>query len=649
MPKKQTKQIETENPKKLRGKSSSTNEPEGGSLWLAAITVLGVVFGDIGTSPLYALQKSLSGSGSVGPAASNILGLLSLIFWSIVIVIAVKYVVYVMKASNENEGGILALMALIEPAHPKDRGQRQWLILLGIFGAALLYGDGMITPAISVLSAVEGLKVANPGMANFVLPITVVILVLLFIFQKQGTSRVGWIFGPVMMVWFIVLLVTGVAGILKNTSILHAINPVYAIRFFGSEGFIAFLVLGSVFLVVTGGEALYADIGHFGRRPIRLSWFILVMPALLANYFGQGAILLNNKEMAGKQVFFYLGPDWSKLPLVILATFATIIASQAIISASFSLTRQAVLLGYLPHLRMVQTSKEQPGQIYIAGINWILMIATIGLVLAFRKSVNLAGAYGVAVSTTMVITTLLMFVVASEKWKWPLWTVIAITACFLTIDLLFMASNFFKIWQGGYFPLIVAGIVFLMMTVWRTGNKHMTPIEGKRKRSVKTFMHNIGRISPERVKGTAVFLTDDIQKVSLLLIRQLESFKVLNEEVILLMPEITDEPRVPSEGRVKVNDLGKGIIQMTIHFGFMENPNIPNMLKETKISGKPIDLESVIYYIEYPRIVYGGKWGRKKIIAKMFSYMARNAANPVEFFRIPLDQVLEVGVRVHMQ
>ncbi len=651
MPKKQqqTQQIESENTGKLRGKKSANEEPKGSSLLVAGLAVLGVVYGDIGTSPLYALQKCLSGSDSISAGRQQILGLLSLIFWALVIVIAVKYIAYVMRASNENEGGILALMALIEPAHPDDRSRRQWLILLGIFGAALLYGDGMITPAISVLSAIEGIKIADPGFGNFVIPITVGILILLFIFQKQGTQGVGRVFGPVMMVWFIVLMVTGIIGIVREPEILKAVNPVYAIKFFPQAGFKGFLVLGAVFLVVTGGEALYADIGHFGRKPIRMTWFSLVMPALLANYFGQGALLLKQPEMAGKQVFYYLGPHWTLYPMVVLSTMATIIASQAIISASFSLTRQAVLLGYLPQLKMVQTSEDQPGQIYIGGINWILMIATIGLVLGFQTSVNLAGAYGVAVSTTMVITTILMYIVAREKWKWPMWIVIPITLFFLLIDLAFMGSNMFKILQGGYFPLIIAGLVFMLMNVWRTGQARMTPVEGKKQRSTTTFLNNIKKRSPSRVPGTAVFLTDDIQLVSLLLMRQLETFGMLNEKIILLSPEIMDSPRFPPDKRNEIKDLGKGIIQLVVRFGFMENPNIPNILKTTEVLGKPIDLEKVIYYIEYPKIVYGGKWGRKKFIAKVFSFMARNAASPVEFFKIPQDQVLEVGIRVHLQ
>ena len=649
MPKKQTKQVESENPEKLRGKAESTKNSGDGSLWMTGLAVLGVVFGDIGTSPLYALQKCLSGSYAATPSPGNILGLLSLIFWSLTIVITIKYIAYVMRASNENEGGILALMALIEPAHPRDKSRRNWIILLGIFGAALLYGDGMITPAISVLSAVEGLKIVNPEMENFIIPVTIAILVMLFVFQKQGTSGVGVVFGPVMSVWFLALIATGLTGILQNPSVFHALNPVWAVKFLASSGINGFLVLGSVFLVVTGGEALYADIGHFGKKPVRLSWFILVMPALVVNYFGQGAVLLKDPGIAGKQIFFFLGPSWTLIPMVILATIATIIASQAIISASFSLTRQAVLLGYLPHLKIVQTSEDQPGQVYISGINWILMLATIGLVLGFKKSVNLAGAYGIAVSTTMVITTILMFIVAREKWKWPLYAIIPLTVVFLGIDLGYMASNMFKIWKGGFFPIMIALLVFLLMLVWRTGNARMDPLGGKKSRSVETFMKLLKKHAPERVSGTAVFLTANISEVSLLLMRQLEFFRVVNEEVILLLPEIMDVPKVHVDQRVEVRDLGSGIIQMTIKFGFMENPNIPSILRNSKFNRKKVDPEKIIYYIEYPRIVYGGSRGSKKFIAKIFSFMARNSANPVEFFRIPVDQVLEVGVRVHLR
>ena len=647
--KEQTSQVGTEEPEKLRGSKSDDKELKGGKLWLATLSVLGIVFGDIGTSPLYALQKCFTGHGSVSFKPEYILGLLSLIFWSLTLVIAIKYIAYVMRASNEKEGGILALMALIEPAHPKDRTRRKWLIFIGVFGAALLYGDGMITPAISVLSAVEGLKVINSGFESYVIPIAVIILILLFLFQKQGTSKVGSLFGPVMLVWFITLIISGVVGILKDLSVLRAVNPIYAIRFFGSAGFDAFLVLGAVFLVVTGGEALYADIGHFGKKPIRLGWFMLVMPALAINYFGQGAVLLNNPSLAGKQVFYYILPDWSLYPMVIMSTMATIIASQAIISASFSLTRQAVILGYLPQLKLLQTSSKQMGQIYIPVVNIILMIATIALVLGFRKSINLAGAYGVAVSMTMMITTILMFIVAREKWKWNLPVIILVTVFFLLIDLAFLSSNMFKITEGGYFPLMIGIIVFILMIVWHTGNARMAPIGGKKQQSLKTFMKRIKKHSPKRFPGTAVFLTNEIGQVSLLMMRYLDLFKVLNKDVILLLPEIMDEPTVPPDKRIEVEDLGEGIKKLVVHFGFMENPNIPNILADIEISGKKIELDNVIYYVEYPRMVYSGNWNSKKFVASVYSFMAKNAANPISFFGIPLNQVLEVGVRVHLK
>jgi len=647
--KKQAGQISTEEPDKLRGKKYGDQEPAGKQLWLAALAVLGVVFGDIGTSPLYALQKCFTGHGSVEFSSTHVLGLLSLIFWSLVLVIAIKYIAYVMRASNEREGGILALMALIEPAHTKDGSRRKWLIIIGVFGAALLYGDGMITPAISVLSAVEGLKVIDTNFESFVIPIAVVILILLFIFQKQGTSRVGSLFGPVMMVWFIILIISGIVGIAKETSVIRAINPLYAIQFFSTSGFDGFLVLGAVFLVVTGGEALYADIGHFGKKPIRLIWFLLVMPALVINYFGQGAVLLSNPELAGKQVFFYLLPGWSLYPMIVMATLATIIASQAIISASFSLTRQAVILGYLPQLKLLQTSSKQAGQIYIPFVNLLLMIATIGLVLGFKRSVNLAGAYGVAVSMTMLITTILMFIAAREKWNWPLTVVVLITTLFLLIDLAFLSANMFKITKGGYFPILIGLAVFTLMMVWHTGNARLVPAGGKKQRSLDTFMERIKEVTPERFPGTAVFLTTEIEQVSLLMMRYLEFFKVLNEDVILLMPEIKAEPRVPSDKRVEVEDLGEGITKIVVHFGFMENPNIPNILKNTEINGKTVDIEKVVYYVEYPRMMYGGKWNSKKFISTVYSFMAKNAANPISFFGIPFDQVLEVGVRVSLK
>ncbi|HEY5976139.1 MAG TPA: KUP/HAK/KT family potassium transporter, partial [Geobacteraceae bacterium] len=475
---------------------------------LLGLSALGVVYGDIGTSPIYAFRECFYGSHPFLPTQDNVLGVLSLIFWALMIIISLKYLLFVMRADNHGEGGILALLALLAPWRDHAWTSRL-LLFVGLFGAALLYGDGAITPAISVLSAVEGLEIAAPGLKPYVLPVTIAVLVLLFRFQKRGTSRIGTVFGPVMLLWFATLAILGISWIVRAPQVLAAINPAHGIDFFSRNGWHGFVVLGAVFLVVTGGEALYADMGHFGRFPIRLAWFALVLPALLLNYFGQAALILLNPDQS-YQPFFNLAPGWALYPLVLLATLATVIASQAVISGAFSLTRQAVQLGQCPHVHIVQTSQEEIGQIYIPSVNWLLMLVTISLVLGFGSSSRLAGAYGVAVTTTMVITVVLAFFVAIRKWQWHPVTAALVMALFLTVDVAFFGANMLKIHAGGWFPLAAGGIVFTMMATWRRGREILAQRLGETWEPLEQFLLRIAASPPHRVPGTAVFMVKRI-------------------------------------------------------------------------------------------------------------------------------------------
>src|SRR5688500_14485049 len=486
--------------------AAGTSAPHGSeSLRALSLAALGVVYGDIGTSPIYALRESLHGVHGVAPTAANVLGLLSLIFWALVIVISIKYLVFVMRADNCGEGGMIALTALVTPSSERARRRHRTLVMVGLFGASLLYGDSMITPAISVLSAVEGLEVVTPVFSPYVIPITAVILVALFAVQSRGTARIGSIFGPVMLVWFGTLGVLGAVQLVQNPGVLAALNPAYGVRFFAENGWQGFVVLGSVFLVVTGGEALYADMGHFGITPIRLSWFGFVLPALLLCYFGQGALVLRDPA-AAEHPFFHLAPAWATIPLVVLTTLATVIASQAVISGAFSLTRQAVQLGYLPRMDIEHTSESQIGQIYIPGLNWLLMLACIGLVLGFRSSSSLAAAYGVAVTTDMVFTTILFAVVARSKWQWSLPAVIALAAAFLAVDLAFWGASLLKIPSGGWFPLVIAAVVFTMMTTWNTGRGILAERIAERSIPFEQFLEGLKTDPPWRGPGTAIYL-----------------------------------------------------------------------------------------------------------------------------------------------
>jgi KUP system potassium uptake protein len=649
MAERQAEQVISEQIEHLQSMASVPHvEPAGRRLLLAGLLALGVVFGDIGTSPLYALRGSFIGSNAVPPTPMNVLGVLSLILWSLVIVISIKYLLYVMRADNRGEGGILALLALLLPWRAMSKGDRRLLFILGIFGAALLYGDGIITPAISVLSAVEGLGLATPVLDPYVMPITVLILILLFVFQHRGTASVGSVFGPVMLIWFLTIAALGIVSIMRWPEVLAAANPVFGIRFFLDNGWRGFLTLGAVFLVVTGGEALYADMGHFGRRPIRLAWFALVLPALLLNYFGQGAVLLGNPQYTA-QPFFLIAPRWALLPLVILATTATIIASQAVISGVFSLTRQAVLLGYLPRLVIVQTSSEEIGQVYIPNVNWMLMIATIALVISFRQSSNLTAAYGVAISTTMVITTMLAYVIARERWGWsPLVTGLA-TLVFLAIDLTFFGANLVKIVEGGWVPLLVAVLVYTLMSTWKQGRAILSQRKMENTRPLGDLIAKTAQNGTMRVPGTAVFLTAHGEITPPILLQQLKHNQVLHQQVVLLTVVIENMPRVPPGRRVEVTRLDQGFFRVIVHFGFMENTNVPRALRTCKRFGLHVDMDSVTYFVGRDTPISTDEpSGMTTWQERLFAFMVRNSADLAGFYHLPSERVIELGIRVEL-
>ena len=615
------------------------------SLLPLSLAALGVVYGDIGTSPLYAVRECFYGEHGVAVTRANILGALSLIFWALVIVVTLKYHVYVLRADNRGEGGILALTALVRG---KVRGRSRWLVIaLGLFGAALLYADGILTPAISVLGAVEGLDVASPAFGRFVVPFSVVILIGLFFFQRRGTAGVGAVFGPVMLVWFSTLAVLGVSGILRHPEVLAAVNPLHGLRFFADNGLGGFLVLGAVFLVATGGEALYADLGHFGERPIQLDWFCLVGPALLLNYFGQGALLLSNPE-AAHNPFYRLAPAWGRFPLLVLATLAAVIASQAIISGAFSLTRQAVQLGYLPRVEIIHTSATEMGQIYIPGVNWALMAATIAVVVSFRSSSNVASAYGVALTTTMLITTLLAFVVARRIWGWSLWVAGLVTALFLVADLAFFGATMVKVPAGGWFPLVVAAAVLALMTTWQRGRSVLGAKIAQRLVPIEDLVGDVERRSLPRARGTAVYLTGDPAGTPIALLHNLKLNQVVHERNVLLTVQGEEIPYVPANERLEVSDLGMGFYRAIAHFGFMEDPDIPALLARAQDQGLAIEPGSTTYVLSRNLLVPARRPGMAAWRRRLFIVAARNAETASQFFRLPPNRVVELGMQIEI-
>ena len=614
----------------------------------AALTLaaLGVVFGDIGTSPLYALRECFHGPHGIAPTPANVLGVLSLICWALVLVISVKYVSHVMRASNHGEGGILALMALIPPTYggPQSRGV---LLGLGLFGAALLYGDGVITPAVSVLGAVEGLSTATPAFTPYIVPISVIIIFGIFLLQYRGTASVGAMFGPVMIVWFVVIAGMGVRWIGFEPHVLTAVNPVHAVRFFAANGYHGFVVLGSVFLVVTGGEALYADMGHFGAGPIRLAWFGLVFPALLLNYMGQGALLLQHPD-AAVQPFYRLAPPALVVPLVGLATAAACIASQALISAVFSLTRQAVQLGYSPRVEIRHTSETTIGQIYIPTVNWALMVATIALVLLFQSSSALAAAYGVAVTATMGVTTVLAYVVARQIWGWSRWTAGAVTAVFIVIDLAFFGANLLKVLQGGWVPLAMAAFVYLLMSTWKTGRQILGARLREKAYPLDQFLKELPRSHPDRVAGSAIFMTGSGAGVPPTLLHNLRHNKVLHANVVLLTVITEEIPEVPDARRVDIEPLGLGFFRVTLRYGFVEEPDVPAAIALARGRGLPIDKDDITYFLGRETLLATATGGMATWREGLFSLMSKNAMRATAFFRIPPERVVELGMHVEL-
>jgi KUP system potassium uptake protein len=613
-------------------------------LALLCLASLGIVYGDIGTSPLYAMRECFFGEHGVPPTPANVLGVLSLILWSLILVISVKYLILILRADNRGEGGILALATLVSEVVRRGK----YLFLLGLFGAALLYADGMITPAISVLSAVEGLHVATPLFDPFVLPAAVVILIALFYFQSRGTTGVGKVFGPITILWFLAISALGLNQVVEAPEVLAAINPLYGAEFFVNNGGRGFVVLGAVFLVVTGGEALYADIGHFGTRPIRLTWFAIVLPALVLNYFGQGALLLTRPDTA-ENPFYRLAPDWALYPLVVLATMAAVIASQAIISGAFSLTMQAIQLGYSPRLKVVYTSARIIGQIYVPLVNWALMVCCIGLVLGFRSSSHLAAAYGVAITTTMLITTILFYLVARRRWNWPAAVALPVATFFVMIDLAFFGANMLKIRHGGWFPILASAIILFLMLTWRKGRRILRDHIGDVCVPLETLLPDLKSQRIRRVPGTAIYMSGNRRGTPLALLHNLKHNKVLHEQVVLLTVRTEEVPYlVNPRDRVSIEKVGEGIWRVQIHFGFMEKPDVPAALAPIRQKELRFEAMRTTYFIGRETILATRKKGLSPWRGSLFAWMTRNAGDVTSYFCLPPNGVVELGARVEV-
>ena len=628
---------------------SHTNPPHGRYLARLALLALGVVYGDIGTSPLYALREAFHRQHGIPVTSGNVLGVLSLIFWSLLLIVTVKYHVVIIRADNKGEGGVLALMALVNGSRvARGLTPRRLMIVLGIFGAALLYADGALTPAISVLSAVEGLEIAVPTLQHSVILLTsLAILVGLFLVQTRGTAAVGAIFGPVMLVWFLTIAVLGLNGILRNPGVLGAVLPTHAVQFLAEDPGRGLLVLGAVFLVVTGGEALYADLGHFGHSAIQLAWFTIPLPALLLNYFGQGALLLAHPETAANP-FYFLAPANTLYFLIPLATAAAIIASQAVISGAFSLTRQAVALGYIPRMEIEHTSSREIGQIYVPNINRMLLVLTIALVLGFQTASNLAGAYGVALSTLMALTTVMFYVMSREVWGWSVVKAASVSGAFLVVDLTFLVANALKIWHGGWVPLVIAIALYFLMTTWKGGREILSKRIAEQSLPVKLLLADIAAEPPIRVPGTAVFMYGSSDGTPPALTLNLAHNKVLHEKIVFLTIITEDVPHVPADQRVIVKRAGKGFHRVTARYGFMQDPDISEVLAACKENHLDIPLAGTTFFLGRETLIASDRPGMALWRGRLFAFMSRNALRATAFFKIPPNQVFEVGAYVEL-
>jgi KUP system potassium uptake protein len=626
------------------------SEPQARSSRAAlALAALGVVYGDIGTSPLYALKEAFAGTHPVPYSADNVFGILSLILWALIVVVAVKYVTFIMRADNRGEGGIMALIALALADAKGNPRQERWIMVVGILGAAMFFGDGMVTPAISVLSAVEGLEVATPVLKPFVIPVALLVLFALFFVQKKGTASVGALFGPVMLLWFAALATLGIYNMAQHPAVLKAINPLYGLGFLLHNPAVALVAMGAVVLSVTGAEALYADMGHFGRQPIQLAWFGFVLPALMLNYFGQGALILRLPE-AIQNPFYLSAPAWALYPLIALATLATVIASQAVISGAFSITRQAMQLGFVPRVEVQHTSEKEKGQVYLPGVNWGLMLAVAVLVLGFRSSSNMAAAYGLAVTGDMVITSLLAMVVAAKGWGWGWGRAGALFACFLAVELVFFAANVEKIPYGGWFPLVVGVVVFTLMTTWKRGRDLLFARMKADAFGLQAFIDSLKVAPPPTVPGTAVFMTSNPNGVPQALLHNLMHNKVLHERVVLLTVQVHDVPYVPELDRVEARHIDGQFWQVIVRYGFKDEPDIPAALAQCGAAGLSFDMMETSFFL-----------GRETLIArlqvkpemaywreKLFVAMFRNAGSATAFFKIPSNRVVELGTQVEL-
>ena len=627
--------------------SSRSGKSDLSHLATLSLAALGVVFGDIGTSPLYAIRECFHGEYSIPVTTDNVLGVLSLLVWAILLIVTVKYLTFIMKADNEGEGGILALTSLIISHSKKNKTERWLLVAIGLFGASLLFGDGMITPAISVLSAVEGVQIIAPEFSVLAIPMTIVILIGLFLFQHHGTAKVGALFGPVILVWFTAIGIFGFIEIVRYPQILMAISPYYGISFLMNNHVHGFMVLGAVFLSVTGAEALYADMGHFGRRPIRLTWLVIVFPALLLNYFGQGAFLLASPESSNNP-FYSLVPSWGLIPMVLLATMATIIASQALITGVFSLVQQAIQLGYLPRVTIKHTSASHIGQIYVPAANWSLMIATVGLVAGFGSSSKLASAYGVAVTATMLISAILFYFVAKDLWNWNRLAVNLLVGLFVIMDLSFFTASMSKLFHGAWFPLVIGLVCFTLMVTWQQGRSLLLKQIQERTLTLGEFSESLAIQSPQRVNGQAIYLTANPDIVPIALLHNMRHNKVLHSEVGLLHFSTERVPRVPNSRKVEVTQLGDGMYKIIARYGYMEYPNIRQVLALANQQGMHFKANAISFFLNREKIVVVMKTQMSVWRKKLFGLMARNALSASAYYDLPSGQVIEIGVQVQI-